>query len=299
MKKFLIFLILIGGLLYYYKEETISFFNRILESENKIVIPANNEYKINNDFLFVQNTNNFVPKNKSELINIYYTAINSGWNEFSFYCPKEYPLCIEDVKNIANDKNVLSHINNFVHPYNSYSEIKTRYTTTGKVTVSVIRLYSEEKINIINSRIDEFISIFINDNMTNVDKIRLFHDFIINNSDYDSDRANNNIIKYSSDTAYGVLFEGYGLCSGYTDTMAIFLDKLGIKNYKIATDSHVWNYLYIDNNWYHIDVSWDDPVTSNKKKILDHTFFMINTSKLESLGVKDHFYDKNIYLEAK
>ena len=35
-------------------------------------------------YLLVKNTNNFEPINKSDLINIYYTIINSGWNEFTF-----------------------------------------------------------------------------------------------------------------------------------------------------------------------------------------------------------------------
>ena len=37
-----------------------------------------------------------------------------------------------------------------------------------------------------------------------------------------------NIIKYESNTAYGVLFEGYGICSGYADVMGIFLNRYNI-----------------------------------------------------------------------
>ena len=38
---------------------------------------------------------------------------------------------------------------------------------------------------------------------------------------------------YKSNTAYGVLIEGYGTCNGYSDAMAIFLNKMNIINYKI------------------------------------------------------------------
>jgi hypothetical protein len=301
MKKTLaLIIIILGGFFLYYSEQTISFVTKVLKTENKIVVPTANKYKINYDFMFVKNTTSFTPMNKADLLNIYYTTINSGWNNFSFYCPKKYTLCVEDVKAIANDNNVLSHINNFVHPYNSYNEISTKYNTLGKVTISIDRLYSQAKIDIIETKIDQIISQNINDTMTIRDKIKFAHDYIINNSKYDSARADYDNLTYSSDTAYGVLFEGYGLCSGYTDALAIFLDKFGVKNYKIATDSHIWNFINVDNGWYHIDASWDDPVSSDKRNILDYTFYMLDTSKLESIPlIKDHNFDKTVYLEAK
>ena len=62
--------------------------------------------------------------------------------------------------------------------------------------------------------------------------------------------------------------------------MAIFLNSLGVKNYKIATENHIWNAVYIDNNWYHLDLTWDDPVTKDSAvDTLSHKFFMINTNK--------------------
>ena len=44
---------------------------------------------------------------------------------------------------------------------------------------------------------------------------------------------------YASDIAYGPLFEGYGICGGYTDAMELFLEKMGIESYKISSDQHV------------------------------------------------------------
>ena len=58
----------------------------------------------------------------------------------------------------------------------------------------------------------------------------LYHNYIIENTTYDVERSDNGVINYKSDTAYGPLFEHQAICSGYTDLMAIFLDKFGIKN---------------------------------------------------------------------
>lgn len=59
----------------------------------------------------------------------------------------------------------------------------------------------------------------------------------------------------------------------------------------------------MDEKWQHIDLTWDDPTTSNGKPILIHDFFLIDTSELERISNKlknnQHVFDKNIYIEAK
>ena len=77
--------------------------------------------------------------------------------------------------------------------------------------------------------------------------IKIIHDYIINNTKYDSDKSDRNIEKYNSNIAYGPLLQGYGLCGGYTDAMAIFLDYYDIPNYKVISENHIWNAVYLNN----------------------------------------------------
>ena len=70
-------------------------------------------------------------------------------------------------------------------------------------------------------------------------------------------------------------------------------------NIKIANDTHVWNAIYLNNRWSHLDLTWDDPVTSNKKDILQHEYFILTTDELLSKEVKEHKFDRDIYLEFK
>ena len=116
-------------------------------------------------------------------------------------------------------------------------------------------------------------------------------------SEYDSDRSDNNIIKYKSDIAYGPLFEGYAICGGYTDLMAIFLNDMNIKNYKVSSENHVWNVLYLNGNWLNLDLTWDDPITNDGTDIIEYSFFLINTKKLEQIEKNQHLFDKEIYKE--
>ena len=145
----------------------------------------------------------------------------------------------------------------------------------------------------INNKIDEIISNKINDNMSDKDKIRVIHDYIIENTTYDSDFVETGIDKYKSNTAYGPLINNYAICSGYSDAMALFLDRFNILNYKIAIDEHVWNYVYLDGNWLHLDLTWDDPVYRNTTS---YKYFLITTEKLKTLTNDNaHNYNENLY----
>ena len=88
---------------------------------------------------------------------------------------------------------------------------------------------------------------------------------------------NNSLESY---TAYNLITSGISICGGYSDIMAIYLNKLGIKNYKITSENHIWNLLELDGVWYHLDATWDDPVASDGNQYLIHNFFMISTEEL-------------------
>ena len=133
--------------------------------------------------------------------------------------------------------------------------------------------------------------------MTTRDKIKTIHDYIINNTDYDELKTKNiNDETYRSNTAYGVLIQGYGICSGYADTMAIFLNELDIENYKISNETHIWNLVYINGVWKHLDATWDDPISEfNANR---DTYFLISYDELTKLNDDTHSFDKSVYKEA-
>ena len=274
--------------------------------KNDIVVPQTNDYTRNYDFNYVQHTGNFVATNKQQLFNIFYTILDGGWNSFTFYCSEDYSECQNDLDALSsNNSSILAHINNFVAPYNSFSKIQITVNTLGKVKVDVTHLYTTEQITAINAVVNTAYQNLINDKMDTETKIKTLHDYVIDNTVYDSERANiiqqngdDSHHKYESHIAYGPLIQGYAICGGYTDAMAIFLNKIGVKNYRIMTGNHTWNYVYLNNKWYHIDLTWDDPVIADgKEHVIMHNFFLIDTEELESLNAENHNYDKTIYSE--
>lgn len=235
-----------------------------------------------------------VVNNKEELINLYYTVINKGYENYTYYC--NYDDCFDDINSLSDDKERIAYINQLVNIYNNYNTIETIYSSDNRVDLTIQKKYSEDDIKKINDKIDEIINEYnINEYPNITDKIKIFHDYLANTNTYDHDMANNNESKYKSDSAIGTLFEGKSICSGYTDTMAIFLDKLGLDNVKVSTIEHVWNAVKIDNNWYHLDLTWDDPVTTNNENIIIYDYFLKTSSELSNLDKEQHNFNKEIY----
>lgn len=273
--------------------------NDFFNKNRELVIPEKNNYVKANNYKYISYVEDFKPQSYQDLINIFYTVINNGWEEFTFYCPDSYKECLDDVSDLSFDEVLLSHLNNFVHPYNSYSTIKTLYDKTGEVTIIISHLYNKYEIQKIDPILDEIISNNVESYMTDVKKIEALHNYIINNTKYDTQKVETEYSPYDSSRIQGVLFDNYAICSGYTDTMAVLLNKLGITNYKISSDTHVWNAVYLDGEWLHLDLTWDDPVTSTNKDIINYEYFLINSNRLASNDgdAKDHIFDRKIYLE--
>ncbi len=266
---------------------------------SKLQLPNKNIYYRDYDFNFVQNTDDFVPSKKQDLLNIIYTSINSGENNIIFYCPTEYKECLNDIDEIASNQELLSNINNYVHPYNSFRNIETKYDNFNKVEISLIKNYSEEQIIELNNKVDNLYEDLYNPNKSKRDNIKIFHDYIIDHTKYDENRSKNGKTLYYSDIAYGSLIEGHALCGGYSDAMQLFLEKMGIKSYRVSSDKHIWNAVYLDNTWYHLDLTWDDPITNTNADYLSHDYFLISTKQLSELNTEQHNFNKNIFSELK
>jgi transglutaminase/protease-like cytokinesis protein 3 len=299
MKYFILFLgilsISLVTVLNFYPDEVKDFLTDIFDKK-EAVIPKENDYFLSTDFKYIDNYTDDV-SNKRELLNYIYYVINTGSEYADGECTKEYTNCISDLEAIADDNEALSILNNFVHPYNSFKTITFIPNTKTKFSIAVEHVYTTSEIAEINYVVDKELNELVTDNMTSQNKVKAIHDYIIENTKYDSLKSENiNDETYKSNTAYGVLIQGYGICSGYSDTMAIFLNRLGIENYKISNDKHIWNLVHINGVWTHLDATWDDPISEfNENR---DTYFLISTDELDKLNDDTHSFNRTIYLEA-
>ena len=283
----------------------------VISKEPELVIKNSNDYTKDIDYLYVQRTDDYIPYSYQDLLNIYYSVINNGWDQFTFYCPEEYTKCLNDVSQISSDELILTHLNNYVHPFNSFTNVKTSINENGEINLTIEYLYTDAEITAINTKADEILATILTNEMNDYEKIKTIHDYIVNNVKYDIERNEENDSKYNSYTAYGPLFEGYATCNGYTDLMAIFLTKIGFNNFKVATTpdeisysttGHIWNAVYLNDEWLHIDLTWDDPVSSDGKDYLFHTYFLVSTQAMKEADqgetvIEEHNFNPLFYLE--
>ena len=274
----------------------ISFFLTSRRVEREYGQMTNNNYYVMDNFYYVDNYDKAEVHSKEEIIDSIYYLINSGASYAERYCAKEYTACYQDMEAISSDTNLLSILNNYVHPYNSFDSIIFNFDDR-VIEIEIKHTYSREEISQISLRIDELIRKNITSDMSVKEKIKSIHDYIINHTEYDTLKTNDiHDTTYKSNTAYGVLFQGYGICSGYSDAMKLFLDQLNIINYKVSNDQHIWNLVYLDGKWLHLDLTWDDPVSD--KNITRDSYFLIAYQNLKKLDDDVHYFDGKIFKEA-
>lgn len=121
------------------------------------------------------------------------------------------------------------------------------------------------------------------------DKERVVHDEIIKNCEY-----SNNTDNIYRNSIYGVLIYKSASCEGYAKTSKYLFDLLKMESYVITGNSysptgelqaHMWNIINLGGNYYHLDLTWDDPVTEDGLPMTFYTYFNVSD---EVIG-KTHF----------
>ena len=86
--------------------------------------------------------------------------------------------------------------------------------------------------------------------------------------------------------ATGVFFKGSSVCAGYAVTYRLVLEILGIENCVIVNNKeasdpayHIWNYVKLDGNWYHVDVTWNDSPSDTAR----NDYFLLTDEELRKM----------------
>lgn len=93
------------------------------------------------------------------------------------------------------------------------------------------------------------------------EKIKYVYEYLINTTDYDAESPNNQNIQ-------SALLGHNSVCAGYSKAFQYILHRMGMFCTYITgktTDGsdHGWNMVRIDGIYYHVDVTWGDPVFVN------------------------------------
>lgn len=149
--------------------------------------------------------------------------------------------------------------------------------------------------------VQKIISEIITNDMTDYDKIKAVHDYIIKNCSYDSEHEDVDTIPEASFSIEGVILNGTAVCQGYAETFQLFMDLLNITNlFVTGTGSgvaHAWNMVQINDSWYQVDTTWDDPTSESGNQTLRYNYFLINDTQmaLDHVWIKDDYPACNNY----
>lgn len=117
------------------------------------------------------------------------------------------------------------------------------------------------------------------------EQLLFIHDWIVNNTEYRRIGP-----EYISE-ADGAIVYGLALCEGYSKSFMYLAQALGYNCVCIVGrangESHMWNMVELDGKWYHVDVTWDDPIMPGGGENLRHDYFLVSDKTIE----KDHYIE--------
>ena len=217
-----------------------------------------------------------------EVLNV---AFQSAWNAYTYDNMDLFYINVEKLTLVTRTTslgNISTHTVELSNGDNA-SYLKEDFNTEEKIdeTLNLLEAMREE----INRQISQY---------DDVEKMRQVHNWLINTVEYD--------INFESDEPYsivGTLLEGKAVCEGYARTFKYIMDEIGIPcvlvsgtgtNSNGETESHAWNYVEINGNWYAIDVTWDDPVAIGNAYITDEDRYA-NFLKGSNIFYRDHLED--------
>ena len=212
--------------------------------------------------------------NGEEMLN---KDFQSAWDALSL---DRMDIFFIDVSKISFNIKKTTHLNNVTYSLAIVSEDETGYLKDG--------LTSEIDVNSILNQIKDNRDIIIR-NVTGdkYSKVLQVHDWIIENLEYSLDIQNANTYNL-----YGALINKSAVCEGYAEAFKYILDELGIPcilvsgtatNSEGITENHAWNYVQIDEKWYAVDTTWDDPIVKGFGYVTNsvkHKYFLQGSKKM-------------------
>ncbi|NFO90846.1 sugar-binding protein [Clostridium botulinum] len=144
--------------------------------------------------------------------------------------------------------------------------------STGKLNSCNIKVNYEYSNDVIdkmreklNNKINYIKKNYLDECLTDLEIEYAIHDYITQNCTYDKDNYDKKTVPNISHTSYGALINQIAVCDGYSKATMLLLNEYGIEAGIVTNDSHAWNYVNIDGNYYQTDLTWDDPTPETNK----------------------------------
>lgn len=138
----------------------------------------------------------------------------------------------------------------------------------------------------ITGKVNQVLASIISAGMSDEDKAKAIHDWVVLNVAYDTSLTRHSI--------YDALFDGLAVCEGYALLVFKMLDTCDIP-VRIVYGSgnggaHAWNLVYLCSAWFHVDATWDDPVPDVPGRVR-YNYYNLSDNQIAA----DHTWDRSKY----
>ena len=120
------------------------------------------------------------------------------------------------------------------------------------------------------------------------EKVKGVYEYLVDQTAYDYD--------YSGKTLYELFYNHRSVCEGYARATQYLLNKLGIETiYVLGSsyegESHAWNIVLVDGEYYQVDVTWGDPYSEDGTQTKNFNYLCLTTEDM----ARDHISDWSLY----
>ena len=124
----------------------------------------------------------------------------------------------------------------------------------------------------------------VNKGMSDLEAVKALHDDLVSRVHYD---------KESGPECTTMMLKNRGVCDAYARCMYLMLNMLNIPCHIMVGrgrgEAHAWNLVELEpGKWYHIDATWNDPVSEKGDEMLRHTYFCLSDAEIS----KDHKWNR-------
>ncbi|ORX48907.1 hypothetical protein BCR36DRAFT_353969 [Piromyces finnis] len=187
------------------------------------------------------------------------------------------------------------------HKKIGFSVCKNTNDQITKIAFQIVSDLSASEINRMTSEIDIVTDKIIAGapRTTEFEDFKYFHDTLVTLIEY-------NITAPHRFSIYGALVDHRAVCEGYGESFKLLARKVGLDVICVPSKEHLWNYARIDKHWYLVDITFDDPGTTNSSGELVYstgngsnviyTYFMVGEDFFEkhAYSIKSHTINKSL-----
>ncbi|NIA59305.1 S-layer protein [Bacillus pacificus] len=190
--------------------------------------------------------------------------------------------------------------------FNAYKEVasKNEYTNNNRSNVSyglsgspgnytftlkITYRETKEQTEYVMKQAKAIVSSITQVGMDDHEKVKAIHDYVVKHVSYDT--------SYKAYTAYEALVNRSAVCQGYALLTYQLLKEAGIENHFVVGTGdgqpHAWNLVKIENKWYHLDTTFDDPVPDEQGRVT-YSYFNLSDEQI----ARNHEWNRGEYPQA-